>query len=363
MKHLYSLFFLLMASLLPLLAHSQCDTLLKASAIDQITCENELLAINLSALELKKGGTWTSSESGPLSSTTINTKFTRSQYLIYTYANAKKTCTGSDSFFIKVNTKPDVRIVPFPTVCANAPCFDMSFNASPLGGTWSDDGSADKYVRNGKFCPGAVPPPIRQVRHGIIYTYKDANGCKDSTSGTVTIKPLPQNPLASDTVKHCLRQGKLNLDSFALNRVRYSISWTGDGVVTNAGAHYFDSDEVGKKEGYYTLAIQSSERSGTPPYCSSYDTMVVKLEDCLVSTGPMPEKDVFSVFPNPSTRDVQLSHSENFTYKVFAMNGVLVEKSEQPVKNAHLEMEEGVYWVVITNAAGRMESQKLIVGE
>lgn len=363
MKNRYSLLLLLAAYFLPSNAYSQCDTLLNASAIDLITCENETLGIDLAALEVKKGGKWASSENGSFANTTVNTMFSKSQYIVYTYTNPKKTCTESDSFFIKVNSKPTITTKRPAHVCANEPCFDLSFTASPLGGVWFDTNPNSKYLQNGQFCPSAEIAQSTIVTRIVSYAYEDANGCKDTAANYITIKPLPENDLRADTAKHCLKKGKLNLDSFSFNTRSVSLSWSGDGVVTSGGVHYFDNDEVGKKEGDYTLVLKSTDKEGGAPNCSRFDTMVVKLENCLVSNLPNPTSESFSVFPNPSTRDVQLSHSENFTYKVFSMNGVLLEKSEQPVKNAHLEMEDGVYWVVITNTSGHMESQKVIVEE
>ncbi len=100
--------------------------------------------------------------------------------VIYTYTDAN-TCTNSKTQTVIVNPLPTLSFVGLQaSYCVSASAFGLQ--ASPAGGSFKINGiSATQFN----------PSTLGVATHTVIYTYTDANGCKNSKTQTVVINALP----------------------------------------------------------------------------------------------------------------------------------------------------------------------------
>ncbi|MEG9326954.1 hypothetical protein V6B16_03330 [Salinimicrobium catena] len=101
-------------------------------------------------------------------------------------------CYAEDTVEVTENVNvPQVSIDPVDPLCEDVPAFELS--ASPSGGTWSGDVSAE----------GIFDPAMGSGT--VTYTYVDpANGCENSDSINITVYPLPDIPEYQTTQADCL---------------------------------------------------------------------------------------------------------------------------------------------------------------
>jgi len=339
---------------------AQCDTLLKPSAIDQTICANESLPDKLTDLENKSGGTWSSSEFSAISKPNSLLRPSYSQFLIYTYTNPKKTCTGQDSFKVEVKSLPNILVRKPGDVCENESSFSLQLNATPLGGKWFDTAKV-KYVSFGKFHPTiAGAAGSRPKAHPLFYTYTDpVTQCSDTNSTFIIVHPKPDVRLLKDTVQMRVKDSLLDLENY-VNSAQKGGKWAEYGTVMSAGKYYFSSKAVNEKLGYYPIQYEYTNTKSIP-HCSNTATLVVRLVDSLVTSHPSLKKPEPQIFPNPSNGSVTINNSTDFSYRVYHISGALVLKAHSEAKTARLDLEKGTYWVVIQNGKGLFETRKLVV--
>ncbi|WP_161888708.1 Ig-like domain-containing protein [Pontibacter russatus] len=104
-----------------------------------------------------------------------------------TYTYEANGCTNTATSTIKVTPVPTATLAAFSNVCVNAAAFTLT-GGSPAGGTYSGTG-----VSNGQFNPATAGAGT----HTITYTYGE-NGCTVSTTGTITVNPLPTASISFD---------------------------------------------------------------------------------------------------------------------------------------------------------------------
>jgi hypothetical protein len=110
---------------------------------------------------------------------------------IYTDANG---CSGSCTFTITVNDKPQVSCPPNMARCENDPAFTLTGASSP-GGNYSGAG-----VAGGIFSPANAGAG----NHIITYTYTDPQtGCSTSCTFTITVHALP-NVACPGNISKCI---------------------------------------------------------------------------------------------------------------------------------------------------------------
>ena len=101
--------------------------------------------------------------------------------IIYTYTDGNG-CTNSDTAVFRVNALPDVSLYLMSDVCIDRAAFQLS-GGIPAGGIYSGRG-----VNNGNFNPADAGTGA----HIITYTYTDGNGCTNSATNTINVRPLPE---------------------------------------------------------------------------------------------------------------------------------------------------------------------------
>lgn len=106
--------------------------------------------------------------------------------ITYTIAGTNA-CPIPTTTTIKVNPLPVLTLVPFGNVCIGVTPYAIS-NFSPQGGTYSGPGIIGGTIFN--------PALAGLGQHTLVYTYTDANGCVNSSSGIINITPLPITTLA-----------------------------------------------------------------------------------------------------------------------------------------------------------------------
>ncbi len=113
--------------------------------------------------------------------------------LTYSYTDSHG-CSGSCTFTITVNNKPQVNCPPNMERCANDPAFALA-GATPAGGGFTGAG-----VAGGSFSPAAAGAG----NHTITYTYTDPDtGCTGTCTFTITVHALP-NVICPGDISKCI---------------------------------------------------------------------------------------------------------------------------------------------------------------
>ncbi len=107
------------------------------------------------------------------------------QIITYTYTNLNG-CTNSDTALITVYPLPIVDAGSYAPLCQGAP--NISLLGSPVGGTFSGTG-----VSGNSFDP-TVGTQI------ITYTYTSPNGCTNSDTALITVRPTPRLGITVNSV-------------------------------------------------------------------------------------------------------------------------------------------------------------------
>ncbi|MFM9007457.1 MAG: PKD domain-containing protein, partial [Bacteroidota bacterium] len=157
-------------------------------------------------------------------------------------------CTSSASVTLTVWALPSVNAGPDSTVCnQNVPVILVG---TPPGGTWSGPG-----VSNGQFTP--TTPGVGVGTWSLIYSYTDANGCRNSDTARYTVvNPTPAVAGVDDTL--CLNSPPITLQGSPANG-----SWSGTGITPNGT---FTPSTVGVFPLVYTYGSGS---------CLSRDTLLM----------------------------------------------------------------------------------------
>ncbi|MFM9055221.1 MAG: PKD domain-containing protein, partial [Bacteroidota bacterium] len=170
-------------------------------------------------------------------------------------------CTSSASVTLTVWALPSVYAGPDSTVCNQNVAVNLV--GTPPGGTWSGPG-----VSNGQFTP--TTPGVGVGTWSLIYSYTDANGCRNSDTARYTVvNPTPAVAGVDDTL--CLNSPPITLQGSPANG-----SWSGTGITPNGT---FTPSTVGVFPLVYTYGSGS---------CLSRDTL-------LMTVLPLP---VLNLSPN-----------------------------------------------------------------
>jgi len=112
--------------------------------------------------------------------------------ILYTVTDAQG-CVGQNTQTIHVNTAPTVTMGFIPDVCINSGIITLTQGA-PSGGSYSGTGIVNP---SGVFNPAVAGAGT----FTITYNYTDANGCSGSSTGPVTVNPIPggAGPISGNT--------------------------------------------------------------------------------------------------------------------------------------------------------------------
>ncbi|MBE0642046.1 MAG: hypothetical protein IH599_08425, partial [Bacteroidales bacterium] len=96
-------------------------------------------------------------------------------------------CMAADTILVTMDSLPQLNLQPFPSVCIDAAPLTLN-QASPAGGT---------YFGMGVSGTTFTPLMAGTGTFGLTYIYNDpVTGCQNSTSGTITVNPLPSVSLS-----------------------------------------------------------------------------------------------------------------------------------------------------------------------
>ena len=349
------------------LCSAQCDSLLRlwpdsSAILDSLNvCEKNGFVRDFTYMEYRKGGSWYSRELGKFNGNLSPTVLTKSQYFVYTYENAVYQCKAKDSVLVTVNPIPQINLTKPADVCENSDPVKLDFLGSPIGGTWYDSSSVG-YVDQGEFYPhkakasGLVPKA-----HPLFYIYIDPKTkCGDTLSVNVIVKPLPEIKITNDTILFAIKDSTLDLDTFlAMNKGKGA--WIGNGVVEDGGKYYFKNGSVGNIRKIYSLTYFYTEYGTSAPFCTNQTTVALHLVGVPVGNNEDNTPKGVQVYPNPSTGNLRIKGQDKFSFKIFSLNGQMVEMHSEKTTRKDIKLEPGIYWLSIDFENGKRRHQKLII--
>jgi hypothetical protein len=185
---------------------------------------------------VRYGGTYTGA--GIVNGSHFNTSVGPGAYnLSYTYSDGMG-CFGQASGAVFIDAAPNVTFAPLADVCQNRYSISVS-NGSPSPGYLYDD--------EGLTGIGTYTPKFAGL-DTIYYIGYSSNGCVDTASSTINVKPAPQPIIASrDTV--CENETSITISAIPLGGVYSGAGVSGgsfDPVITGSGKHpvYYEAWNV-----------------------------------------------------------------------------------------------------------------------
>lgn len=175
---------------------------------DAQVCVNQVMTLSGAS---PSGGTWSGSG---VTGNTFTASAIGTQVVTYSYTDANG-CSNSATRNINVNPLPVIIAGTDQTTCLNSGLLTIT-DGSPTGGVWTGSG-----ISNGKF-----DPTITGVgTFAATYTFVNANGCTNSASKNIIVKPIPTVDAGSNT-SMCV-----NADIVILSGATPAGgTWTGPGV-------------------------------------------------------------------------------------------------------------------------------------
>jgi len=165
---------------------SECNFYITVNPLPSLICPGDFaVCIDYGSIDLSLN---TSPQGGVFEGTGMEGNYFNSQLagqgihqITYEYTETNG-CTNTCSFFVTVNSLPDVICPPDIEACINEVPFDL-MGASPSEGIYSGTG-----VINNVFDPAMAGPGIFE----IFYTYLDESGCENDCFFSITVNPLPE---------------------------------------------------------------------------------------------------------------------------------------------------------------------------
>lgn len=298
------------------------------------------LCLNSGQLQLvggPAGGTW----SGPhvdvdgLFDPAVDGSFT------LTYSVGNGSCITLDQVEITVLPLPVIDITIMDDACIDAG--EQTFAATPAGGMWSGTGITDAAL-------GTFDPALSDVgTFTITYTFTDASGCTNSTTGDVEVSPLPIAAFSNDPTA-CT-----NVSFHFTDESTGASSWSWDlGDATSSTDP--SPDHTYTTAGSYTVTLTATSAAG----CTSTIS-----HDVTVWAGPTVAFDLSPVEgcgPLEVLLDNQ-SFGDGVTYDWDFGDGT-GSTLEQPGQNTYYASLTGdtIYSIVLTasNYCGSVDSTRTV---
>ncbi len=197
--------------------------------------------------------------------------------ITYIYVDENE-CSDTASASITVNESPATSLEAFEAVCANEATFNLT-GGLPEGGTWSGTGVSD-----GQFDPVTAGPG----EHLITYTIAPVNGCNGIASQPITVNPVPQPMLGSDTTL-CSNLA-VTIDGNTTGGTTYL--WTPGGATTPTLV--IDSTGIGIGSEVFTLNVTNDQN------CTGSDAILVTFKDC-TGIDEFAGALTLNIYPNPGS--------------------------------------------------------------
>jgi PKD repeat protein len=232
-----------------------------------------------------------------------------------------------DRSVIRIVGNPDATITPVDTMCEyNNP---INLQGADGGGTWSGDGITNTFT--GEFTPPVAGAGI----HEIIYQITDGNGCFDSDTTTIAIRPAP---VASITPIDplCIYDPPYDLES-----VPEEGTWSGDGI-TNSTTGLFDPAVAGA--GGHTITFTTE----TDPYgCFGVTTEVIRVADLPFAEILTADSAWCVAADNRTTAEILITGSDTSSFDLILQSRGVVDTL--------FNLSAGTQIVDLDNQTGRNE--------
>lgn len=262
------------------------------------------------------GNSWSTME------TTANITVTTTQTISVTYTDGSGCSSTSAPIVVTVNANPTTPIITAGGVTTFCEGGSVNLTSSQgSGNSWSSSETTQTIVAttNGSY----------------TVTYTNANGCSSTSAPTVvTVNPAPT--MAFGTLADvCDYFAQITLSGATPAGGTYS----GTGVTGNQ----FDPATAGL--GTHTITYSYTDGLG----CSNSTTQDIFVDACLSLIDQ--ENLGLSIFPNPTTNELNIILSGEFNYEIVDARGRNVQSgsgSQNVVLNTS-SYENGVYFVTISN--------------
>ena len=205
--------------------------------------------------------------------------FRTKMYVLPKYTHQSVTCDGiRDSFFLTIHPKPIIKVAS-ATICygkkatleGQGASFNSTYNWSP--------GTGLSCIS----CPKPIANPLITSSYTIIGTNR--YGCKDTTTTTVYVNPLPIVDAGPDTTL-CRQPIQYNMVGKVEGVVKQGV-WTGSPDVTTQGVYKPETNGVFKVVYTFTL----------PTGCENFDTTLVTVKDVTKADAG---SDLIACFNDPN---------------------------------------------------------------
>jgi len=241
-----------------------------------------------------------------------------------TGTDAATGCENTAEIEVVVNDLPEV----LATATDNEICLGESVTLNGDGAmsyVWTPAGAIDGE----EFTPDATGTTTYEV------TGTDDNGCVNTASIDVTVYDVIT--ITYTTVNEMMgADGSIDITVTGGNPA-YSFDWDNDGT----GDFDDTEDLTGLAGGTYTVAIE--DEAG----CTATKTIVVNSQLGIVNGLA----DLISIYPNPTTDQINISFTGSFSYEIINLNGDLVfvgSAVDQKVISLE-ELAAGVYFVQVSS--------------
>ena len=229
---------------------------------------------------------------------------------------------------LTVNALPEVTFdIADPDICEDETIIALT-DGFPEGGEYSGTGVSGSLF---------FVEPAGVGAHDITYTYTDANGCTNSVTSVLNVRPLPVIDVVPPQSRLCL-----NDDPMLLSEFQYV--FTGNGIQGS----FFDPTLAGV--GLHTILVEFTDEFG----CYNSDTIELEVVPNPVMTIEV--VDVLCFGESTGRIIISATGSEPLTYSI---DGGATFMSS----NTFVDLPAGMYQVVVEGGLGCQVDQTVAITE
>lgn len=272
-------------------------------------------------------------------------EFTPNQTSTYTVTAriAATGCLASDEITVDVNPLPTITATDDLSVCDGE---EVTLLAT---------GNADSYSWDNSVVNGQAFVPSNTSTYTVTATFT-ATGCENSKQVLVTVNPLPNFILATDTLVLSVQEQYL----FDAGAGYSSYLWFNE---STSQTYMFVASEWG--EGVHEVWAEVANEFT----CSTRDTAVVNVK---TTTGVGTESPwSIILYPNPTSGDINLNvrglNSQKVNITIVSALGQLVYQNEVQVSGGQIQEvinlrnnSSGVYMMIISDGANKLTRRIVI---
>ncbi|MEO1623927.1 MAG: hypothetical protein AAFV25_02125, partial [Bacteroidota bacterium] len=187
--------------------------------------------------------------------------------LTYSYTD-NNGCNNTEDMRVTIVSPEDVEAGPNRLVCIDHGVIDLGVSASPLGGSWSANGSGG--LSGDQFDPMAAGAGIHVLTYSV-----GADNCRVTDNVVVEVKPLPVVE-AGGRVEICINEDPITLNGYSPG----GGVWSGSGLIDVVNGIF---DPASVAPGEYELTYTFTDFFG----CVNFDTRTVEVKPLpVVDAGP-----------------------------------------------------------------------------